>query len=109
MAEPPPLSTADSQVAAHRDLRSGAAPPDPAPYSGMPGAAALHQRRAVDGFVFDLDGTVYLGEDPLPGSVAAIATLRARDKRVLFVSNKPLEQRHVYAAKLTRMGIPATP
>lgn len=66
-------------------------------------------RRPVDGFVFDLDGTVYLGEAALPGSVEAIAELRRRDKRILFVSNKPLEPREVYAAKLTRLGIPAGP
>ncbi len=65
--------------------------------------------QAVDGFVFDLDGTVYLGEVALPGSVDAIATLRRRGKRVLFVSNKPLEPRQNYAAKLTRLGIPTAP
>ncbi|MCX6039900.1 MAG: HAD-IIA family hydrolase [Caldilinea sp.] len=59
-----------------------------------------------DGFVFDLDGTVYLGDAALPGSVEGIAALRQRGKRVLFVSNKPLEPRTRYAAKLTRLGIP---
>lgn len=65
--------------------------------------------RVVDGFVFDLDGTVYLGDAVLPGSVAAIAELRRHGKRVLFVSNKPLEPRQNYAAKLTRLGIPTAP
>ena len=63
---------------------------------------------AIDGFVFDLDGTVYLGEAALPGAVDAIAELRRRGKSVLFVSNKPLEPRSAYALKLTRLGIPAT-
>ncbi len=70
---------------------------------------ALPAPRPVDGFVFDLDGTVYLGNAALPGAVEAIATLRARGKRVLFVSNKPLEPREAYAAKLTRLGIPTPP
>ncbi|MCX6049754.1 MAG: HAD family hydrolase, partial [Chloroflexi bacterium] len=65
--------------------------------------------RTIDGFVFDLDGTVYLGDTALPGSVAGIAELRRRGKRVLFVSNKPLEPRELYAAKLTRLGIPTSP
>ena len=63
-------------------------------------------QRPIDGFVFDLDGTVYLGESAIPGSVEGIAELRRRGKRVLFVSNKPLEPREKYAAKLTRIGIP---
>ncbi|CAN5746274.1 HAD-IIA family hydrolase [soil metagenome] len=65
--------------------------------------------RSIDGFVFDLDGTVYLGDAALPGSVEGIAELRRRGKRVLFVSNKPLEPRELYAAKLTRLGIPTSP
>jgi arabinose operon protein AraL len=61
-----------------------------------------------DGFVFDLDGTVYLGDKALPGAVDTIAHLRERNKRVLFVSNKPLQPRAAYAEKLTRLGISAT-
>lgn len=60
----------------------------------------------VDGFIFDLDGTVYLGESALPGAVEGITKLRAMGKRMLFVSNKPLEPRENYAAKLTRLEIP---
>ena len=62
---------------------------------------------AADGFIFDLDGTVYLGEKALPGAVECIAELRRRGKRILFISNKPLEPGRVYAEKLTRLGIPA--
>ena len=63
--------------------------------------------RKIDGFVFDLDGTLYLGERALPGAVETVAELRRRNKRTLFVSNKPLEPGRNYAAKLTRLGIPA--
>jgi arabinose operon protein AraL len=64
---------------------------------------------AINGFIFDLDGTVYLGEASLPGAVESIAELRRRGKGVLFVSNKPLYPRQTYAQKLTRLGIPAKP
>ncbi len=63
----------------------------------------------IDGFVFDLDGTVYLGDAALPGAVEGITRLRDLGKQTLFVSNKPLEPREVYAAKLTRLGIPTRP
>ena len=45
-------------------------------------------KRPIDGFVFDLDGTVYLGESALPGAIKGIKELRHRGKRILFVSNK---------------------
>lgn len=63
----------------------------------------------IDGIIFDLDGTIYLGEQALPGAVETCAELRRRGKQLLFASNKPLETRQAYAAKLSRLGIPATP
>ena len=61
------------------------------------------------GWLFDLDGTVYLGERLLPGADTVIATLRAAGRRVAFLSNKPLQTRAEYAAKLTHLGVPASP
>ncbi len=63
-------------------------------------------KRIIDAFVFDLDGTVYLGDSALPTSAETIADLREIGKRTLFVSNKPLDPRSTYADKLTRLGIP---
>lgn len=64
---------------------------------------------SIDAFIFDLDGTVYLGDAALPGAVEGIAELRHYGKRIFFVSNKPLEPREAYARKLTRLGIPTSP
>jgi arabinose operon protein AraL len=66
-------------------------------------------KREIDAFVFDLDGTVYLGDSALPTSVETIVNLRQDGKRTLFVSNKPLDPRTAYADKLTRLGIPTPP
>jgi NagD protein len=60
------------------------------------------------GWLFDLDGTVYLGEALIPGADAVVAALRAAGRRVAFLSNKPLETRDDYARKLSRLGIPAS-
>jgi arabinose operon protein AraL len=62
--------------------------------------------RDFRGYIFDLDGTVYRGEQLLPGAQEAISTLRARGKKISFISNKPIESRVTYAHKLTRLGIP---
>jgi len=61
------------------------------------------------GWLFDLDGTVYRGEALVPGAAETIAALRAGGRRVAFLSNKPLSTRDDYAAKLTRLGVPAAP
>lgn len=58
------------------------------------------------GYILDLDGTVYRGDHLVPGAQAAVARLRAAGCGVVFLSNKPLESRASYAAKLTRLGIP---
>jgi phosphoglycolate/pyridoxal phosphate phosphatase family enzyme len=65
--------------------------------------------RTFSGTIFDLDGTVYLGDALLPGARRTIETLRRMGVRVVFLSNKPLETRADYAAKLTRLGIPTSP
>ena len=59
-----------------------------------------------DGYIFDLDGTIYLGENLIPGADRVVAELRAAGKGVVFLSNKPIQTRYDYAAKLTRLGIP---
>ncbi|MBI3029949.1 MAG: HAD-IIA family hydrolase [Candidatus Rokubacteria bacterium] len=58
------------------------------------------------GWLFDLDGTVYRGEALIEGAAPVIAALRAAGRRVAFLSNKPIQTRDDYAAKLTRLGIP---
>lgn len=60
------------------------------------------------GYIFDLDGTIYLGEKLIPGAFETISKLRGQGCEVVFLSNKPLQPREVYAQKLTRMGIPAS-
>ena len=64
--------------------------------------------RLYDGYVFDLDGTVYLGDTLLPGAAATIAALRERGRRTVFLSNNPTRDPQMYADKLGRLGI-ATP
>ena len=69
----------------------------------------MRPRLPYRGWLFDLDGTVYLGGRLVPGADTVIAALRAAGRRVAFLSNKPLQTRSEYAAKLTRLGVPAEP
>lgn len=62
-----------------------------------------------DAYIFDLDGTVYLGEALLPTAGETIRHLRHLGKRVVFLSNNPTHTRQDYAAKLTRLGLPTPP
>jgi NagD protein len=63
-------------------------------------------KRFFSGYIFDLDGTVYLGEALLPTAGETLAVLRARDLRTIFISNNPTHAREEYANKLTRLGVP---
>ena len=62
--------------------------------------------RIYDGYIFDLDGTVYLGDALLPGSAEAIETVRAQGRRTVFLSNNPTRDPQMYADKLAGLGIP---
>jgi len=61
------------------------------------------------GFIFDLDGTVYRSDTLISGADGVIRLLRERERKVVFLSNKPIQTREDYASKLTRLGIPTQP
>jgi phosphoglycolate/pyridoxal phosphate phosphatase family enzyme len=62
--------------------------------------------KSYDAYIFDLDGTVYLGEALLPTAGETIERLRGMGKRTVFLSNNPTHTREAYAARLTRLGLP---
>ena len=59
--------------------------------------------------VLDLDGTVYRGEELLPGAAEAVERLRAAGLGTLFFSNNPTKSRVAYAERLSGLGIETTP
>jgi HAD superfamily hydrolase (TIGR01450 family) len=64
--------------------------------------------RLYQAYVFDLDGTIYLGDQLLPGARRLVEELRARGAAVRFLSNNPTKDPEQYAAKLGGLGL-ATP
>lgn len=61
--------------------------------------------RYFDAYLFDLDGTIYLGSELLPGAKNLIDTLRARGAKTVFLSNNPTRDPDMYIRKLTNLGI----
>jgi glycerol-1-phosphatase len=55
--------------------------------------------------IFDLDGVVYRGREPVPGAVALIAWLRDRGLRVRYATNNSMASREAYVHRLGDLGI----
>ncbi len=60
-----------------------------------------------DGYIFDLDGTIYLGDSLLPGAKDLVGKIRHHGRKVLFLSNNPTHTLDHYADRLGRLGIAA--
>lgn len=60
-------------------------------------------------FIFDMDGTIYLGAKVFPFAIRFIKDLRAHGKRVLFFTNNASHSPAFYMEKLTRMGFEPRP
>lgn len=58
-------------------------------------------------WALDLDGVVWLEDEPIPGAASAIADLRAAGEQVGFVTNFSFGRRADIIAKLERHGIDA--
>lgn len=61
--------------------------------------------KQFDAYLFDLDGTIYLGESLLPGAQRLIDGLRLLNAPVRFLSNNPTKSRAAYVERLNRLGI----
>ena len=59
--------------------------------------------------LLDLDGVVYLAEDPVRGAPEALAAARAAGMRLAFVTNNASRTPDQVAALLRRVGVPAEP
>ncbi len=60
-------------------------------------------------YAFDLDGTLYRGQEVVPGAPETLAYLEKRGADILFVTNNSGMTRSQYVAKLEKLGFRATP
>lgn len=60
-----------------------------------------------DAFLFDLDGVLYRGSDPVPHAAASVARLRELGKRVAFVTNNSARTPSKVTERLRSVGVEA--
>jgi glycerol 3-phosphatase-2 len=64
--------------------------------------------RRYDHALLDLDGCVWVGEEPTPGAVEAVAGLREASKGVAYVTNDARHSGEDFVRKLWRLGFQAS-
>jgi glycerol 3-phosphatase-2 len=62
-----------------------------------------------DAFLYDLDGTIYRGQEAVPGADRAVDEARQRGTKIRFVTNNASRGPDEVASHLTEIGISTTP
>eukprot|EP00197_Chlamydomonas_leiostraca_P003579 CAMPEP_0202877670 /NCGR_PEP_ID=MMETSP1391-20130828/31010_1 /ASSEMBLY_ACC=CAM_ASM_000867 /TAXON_ID=1034604 /ORGANISM="Chlamydomonas leiostraca, Strain SAG 11-49" /LENGTH=317 /DNA_ID=CAMNT_0049559749 /DNA_START=77 /DNA_END=1030 /DNA_ORIENTATION=+ len=70
-------------------------------------AEKLHLLKNYDGFIFDLDGTLWKGSTLIPGAKEVLDLLRAQGKHLFFVTNNATKSRTGVLKKMTSLGLTA--
>ncbi|GEM_PF-39307 len=71
----------------------------------QPGIDTTGPTRLYDAYVFDLDGTIFLGDEAMPGAGRTIEMIRQLDRPVRFVSNNATLDPDGVVAKLAALGV----
>ena len=71
-----------------------------------PDTALLSEKKL---YIFDMDGTIYLGYNVFDFAIRFINHLRAAGKKVLFFTNNASHTTEFYVNKLTKLGFSPTP
>lgn len=69
-------------------------------------AHTLERIGQVRCFLLDMDGTFYLGDRILPGSLDFLQALRRTGRQALFLTNNSSKSADVYVQKLRKMHVP---
>lgn len=60
-------------------------------------------------YLLDMDGTLYLGDNVLPGAIDYIRTLERTGRQYIYLTNNSSRAGSDYVPRLTRLGFPCTP
>ncbi|GAA0178968.1 HAD-IIA family hydrolase [Clostridium sediminicola] len=63
----------------------------------------------IECFLLDMDGTFYLGNEIIEGSLEFLDTLKAQNKEFLFLTNNSSKNKYAYQKKLAGLGCEVDP
>lgn len=78
-------------------------------YKGYTCKEPIENIKEIECFLLDMDGTIYLGETLLDGTLDFLDTLRKQNKRAMYITNNSSKATVQYVQKLQRLGIEAAP
>ncbi|HEV2527716.1 MAG TPA: HAD-IIA family hydrolase [Thermomicrobiales bacterium] len=70
-----------------------------------PASADLDRLRTAKAFIFDMDGVLYRGSDPLPGVGELLAAIESRGAGFVLATNNSMASPQQYAERLSAMGL----
>ena len=59
----------------------------------------------INAFVLDMDGTIFLGDQLLPGAKEFVELLQTSNIPFIFLTNNSSKHRGLYSEKLNRLGL----
>lgn len=59
-------------------------------------------------YLLDMDGTIYLGDELIEGSMKFLETIKEKGKRYIFLTNNSSKNKLTYVDKLNNLGIQAS-
>lgn len=78
----------------------------PEAVNGLTSEQLREKLRKIKCFMLDMDGTFYLGDKLLPGSLDFLDALHRTGRTARFLTNNSSKSAKVYRDKLTRMNVP---
>lgn len=64
--------------------------------------------KAATTYLLDMDGTIFLGDQLIDGSIKLLKTIKEKGKKYLFLTNNSSNNKDTYVIKLKKLGIDAT-
>jgi 4-nitrophenyl phosphatase len=58
-------------------------------------------------YIFDLDGTLYRGSEPIPFAAETVRKLKEQGSQIRYLTNNSGQTREFFLSKLVQMGFPA--